>query len=59
MESLFPLSRMVAGGGSFGEEGKVLPSTSPMITGMEMLLSTGKECGLFYWENRRYPFWKK
>jgi hypothetical protein len=37
MEGLFPLSRMVAGGGVFGEEGNVLPSTSSMITRMEML----------------------
>ena len=36
MEGLFPLSRMVAGGGVFGEEGNVLPSTSSMITEMEM-----------------------
>jgi hypothetical protein len=37
MEGLFPLSRMVAGRGGFGEEGNVLPSTSSMITEMEML----------------------
>jgi hypothetical protein len=28
---------MMAGGRIFGEEGNVLPSTSSMITGMEML----------------------
>jgi hypothetical protein len=37
MEGLFPLSRMVACGVVFSEEGKVLPSTSSKITGMEML----------------------
>ena len=42
MEGLFPLSRMVAGGGVFGEEGKVLPSTSSMITGMDMLPRRGR-----------------
>jgi hypothetical protein len=37
MEGLFPLSRMAAGGRVFGEEGNVPPSTSSMITEMEML----------------------
>jgi hypothetical protein len=36
MEGLFPQIRMVAGRGVFGEERKVLPSTSSKITGMEM-----------------------
>jgi hypothetical protein len=39
MEGVFPLSRRVAGGGGFGEEGDVLPSTSSMIKGMEMVPS--------------------
>jgi hypothetical protein len=38
MEGFFPLSRMAAGGRIFGEEGNTLPSTSSMITGLEMLL---------------------
>ena len=41
MEGLFPLRCMVAGGRVFGEEGNVLPSTSSMIAGMEMLLWKG------------------
>jgi hypothetical protein len=50
---------MVANGRVLGDEGNVLPSTSSKITGVEILLSTGKEGGLFCWENRRFPFWKK
>jgi hypothetical protein len=45
MEGLFPLSRMVAGGGVFGEEEKVLPSTFSMIMGMEMLPYSSKTEG--------------
>ena len=50
MERLFPLSRMVAGGRAFGEEGNVPPSTSSMITGMEMLphFSARTEAEVFF-----------
>jgi hypothetical protein len=41
MEGLFPLSGMAEGGRVLGEEGNALPSTSSMITGMEMLQWAG------------------